>query len=391
MNKYKLTRKLVVILFLVSWVSTIYEINYLYRDVILLFILVYVTIVGLRSNEFHISRSIFLFITISVIGVLFGFPGSLSALLISLRAVVLYPALFWVGRVLYRDGEKINVLAHIYLVLAIVLSVFAAIEFVAPSMFNSILGVLRIQYDSVALLRSGIGVGIGSLFVSRQYLAIYLTLAIAIVLNIDKYTYKSYGTVKWGVALGFFIIIALTLSRTAIITSAIVIMYNFAAEFSVEKALKVFVPFIILFFAVSQLQIVKTAIGSMSDSVNAMDVTMSGRTGLWESYLGETISIKPNFGIVGNSLLGDSLGTADSTYIRIIIAFGIPLSILIFTILIVKIISVLQIKYEKKMFLSFVITFCVASFTFDLSFVFMFCVPLYILMGREYEELCKRK
>lgn len=387
MKIYKLISKLLVVLFLVSWLSAIYDINYLYRDVILLLILSFTIMTSITENGLYISKSVFLFLTIAIIGATFGAPNSFSELMISLRAVVLYPALFWVGRLLYKNNIKIKNLVYIYLGLATVLSIFAVIELILPSVFQAILAFFRIQYNSLTLLRGGIGYGVGSLFVSRQYLAIFLTLAIAIVLNIEKYTNKSYGIIKWGMALLYFIIIALTLSRTTIITAIVLIIYNFVVEFSFEKALKIFLPGILLFFTFSRLQVIQTAIASMTDSLSAMDLTMSGRTKMWEKYLGNIISIKPNFAIVGNSLMGDSLGTADSTYVRILIAFGIPLSVIIFAILVEKFILIFQIKNDKKLFMSFIITFGIASFAMDLSFVFMFCVPLYVLIGHEYEIL----
>ena len=388
MNVYRLTSKLVIVLFLVSWISTIYNINYLYRDIILLIILCFTIMIGVTENKFYISKSLFLFIAIAIIGVIFGEPNTFSELMISLRAVVLYPSLFWVGRILHKNGIKFEKLVFTYLGLSTILSLFAVIELILPSVFQSILSVFRIQYNSLTLLRGGIGYGVGSLFVSRQYLAIFLTLAIALVLNIEKYTSKSYSIVKWVIALFYFTIIALTLSRTTIITACVLIMYNFAVEFSFERALKVFLPLIMIFFVLSQLQIVQTAVDSMSDSLSAMDMTMSGRTEIWEGYLGNIISLKPHLGIVGNSSIGNSLGTADSTYVRILIAFGIPLSIIIFAVLVEKFIFILRKKGNNKLFMSFIITFCIASFAMDLSFVFMFCVPLYILIGHEYELLC---
>jgi hypothetical protein len=85
-----------------------------------------------------------------------------------------------------------------------------------------------------------------------------------------------------------------------------------------------------------------------------------------------------------------SIGIADSSYVRFIIAYGILLSLVIFWGLIVKLITIIKIHTYNKMFLSLVLVYGVASVSMDLTFMFTICVPIYVLTGYEYSKIKNR-
>lgn len=374
---------LAIILFLVSFVSSIYEIDYLYRDILLIIILILEIFISLNAGT-QIKKTTFGFIVIAVIGILLGFNGSFSELLISARAVVLYPALFFVGMSFKKWHVDISAILSLYIGLAITIALFATIEFAFPKAFQMLLSFMHIEYDEIALLRAGLGFGLGSLFVSRQYLGIFLAIAIVFILNINKYSQKKYGRIRWILALWFLALIALTMSRSSILAALSVMLFNLVSEVNSKDALKIIIPLGMICIIAWQIPFVRDSIQSMSTSLRAMDSTLSGRTVMWREYLGNAISWKPNFGLVGSSTHGKTIGAADSSYIRVIIAFGIPIAVIVFVILLCKVIEIVLMHTDKRLFLSLVIVYGIASIAMDLTFIFMICVPVYLLLGYEY-------
>lgn len=384
---------LINILFVVSLFSTIYPLNYIYREGLLIIIFLTSFVMNMSAKK-TVKKSSLIIIMVAFLAIIFGFTGNISETFITARSVVLYPLLCFVGGRLGEKKLSVKSLAISYIICAMVLALFGTIEFVSPTVFERILAILRITYEQDNLLRGSLGYGLGSLFVSRQYFSSFLCIGIVLVLNLKHFTNNRILTnkvVQWGIAFWFLVLIGLTLSRTIIVAALVVVLFNLIKEFSIKKALPIIVVVSIMGVLVYRIPIVQNSIISAFESLDAMDMTMSGRTDIWKGYFENTISIFPKFIVLGNTEYAEFVGVADSVYIRFLVAYGYILSLIIILFLSFCLLRVTNSRVsDKRLFYSIVLFLLVASVAIDISFMFMIVVPMYILIGYEYCRIVKR-
>ena len=394
MASQKIIILLINILFVVSLFSTIYPLNYMYREGLL--ILIFLTILVMKmATKKPVKRSSVLIIIMASLALMFGFTGNVSETFITARSVVLYPLLCLVGGSLEDKKFNAKSLSISYIICAIALAIFGTIEFFSPTVFERILAVLRIAYDQDNLLRGGLGYGLGSLFVSRQYFSTFLCIGIVLILNMKHFTDSRFLTnkvVQWGIASWFLVLIGLTLSRTIIVAALTVVSFNLIKELSIRKALPMIISVLVLVIFVYRIPIVHNSIISAFESLDAMDITMSGRTDIWKGYFENTISIFPQFIVLGNTEHAKFIGVADSVYIRFLVAYGYMLSLIIILFLSLRLLRVIRRRaIDKRLFYSIVLFFVVASVAIDISFMFMIVVPVYIFIGCEYCRIVNKR
>lgn len=373
-------------LFIIAWLSEIYSVNYIIREGVLLVLLAIETGLSLVETKGKISMGTFLFLFIAILVVLIGHTSNVSDTFITIRAVLVYPALVFVGIRIAKHGIPMKGMVKLYIVATIIIALFGTIEIIMPSLFQSLIGTLRITYDDIVLIRGGLGTGVGSLFNSRQICGIFLCLGIVLVFNADEIGIEIRTKVQWALVLWFIAIIAMTLSRTSIITAVVVIAYQYFRSVNTRTFLYSIFTIFVFFLLSQQIPFIQNAIQAMTVSLGKMDVTMSGRTDMWSSYLNGVIGFFPNCIALARTSNATYIGAADSSYIRFMTAFGIPLFLISVLYLINRAVFVIR-QHASKLFVSLLLFWCVGSIAMDLTFIFMVCVPTYMLLGYEYGKV----
>lgn len=128
-----------------------------------------------------------------------------------------------------------------------------------------------------------------------------------------------------------FSIVVFTLSRTAIITSLIILLRDFIIVVKHKKSIQIWAGFFFgLFLTITLLafsQFLNEILSTFCKAISAIDLTMSGRTTLWDTILKNgIISLKPQFGNIGSfQFLSQEKVVVDNTLLRLFGDYGLSL------------------------------------------------------------------
>jgi len=252
--------------------------------------------------------------------------------LISIRFLFVYLLLILAGFNLGKYFTEKNMFYLIYIIYWFI-TIIGVIEIISPDFVRG----YSVGDDIYRLYRSGQGYGLGSIFGDRVIFGFVLTY----FLVIGHVFIKSKNKLLLFQALVFSLVV-LTLSKTAIFTSAIIIaidVINYLKSSKKESNILVklifilFLFLVILFFTFEAQNIIEPLMSSIN---SANFTTLSGRTDSWSRL---DFSLLPNFYYIGSSSLLDINAevVVDNAFLRIVTNFGaliiIPIVIIVFELL----------------------------------------------------------
>lgn len=366
----------------------------LLKDIVIILSVLYCFIID-TTFESRIFLYLFLVATLMIIfTIVVGNINTMS--IINIRFVYIYPLLMHVGRLLSKRSIKLDYMFKFMNYYYLFVAIGGLIEFLNPSFFYQIVKFINPAHDINSLLRGGLGFGLGSWYGSRQLLAIDMCLAL--IIGYETIKRKNSKILIFSI---YLFNIAMSLSRTGIITSIILIIFlgimKLKNIINIKKLnLKSIIGTIVLLIALtlyicfSKDNIILAALDKMLFSLSKMDKTMSGRTDIIKEFLTLGIDIFPKFDALGNSKFAstnNSYGignTADNSFLRLFISYGSAFVIPYFIVCIRLIYK--SIKYKDIMFVAVLILYFVAGITFDLYHMVTIIVPIWIIVGYKLEE-----
>jgi len=267
---------------------------------------------------FMISLYASMAVTFSVV-----FGGFSLQLLASMRFVFLYPILILVG-VNSKNLFKIKDVFIFPWLLGIIASCLGVLEILNPQLLSAFRTSFLGETINVSNFRSGLGYGLTSIFGSRVVFG--FVLVYTMILN-RVFIPKRFFVIL--VNMYLISLVAMTFSRTAIITSIILLLLDVVSLLRFRIRLGTLVSTLsiiaVLLLILPRLFIVQKALDDLLRSLRAVDVSLSGRTDLWASNLQQKLSIWPNFKAFGSySYFDIYLGPADNSLLKLIINYGWP-------------------------------------------------------------------
>lgn len=239
------------------------------------------------------------------------------------RFVVFYPFLLLVGYNLCGRITQKQILLPAFL-FGILCVLGGLLEATMPTVF-AVVTRGRLPVD-INLYRTGLGLGLGSIVGSRVDFGMLLVLTIAVAPLF----------VKSRLLLGLFecvcaVLVALTLNRTAIVTTGIVLVFRGAVLHhrtgykpiaSLAAACTLAAGLVILSHTPLGLRFVD----DLSASLRMMDLTLSGRTANWADFLrAKKVLFAPDLKAFGVLTVTDEwLGVADNALLKYVATLGLP-------------------------------------------------------------------
>lgn len=251
------------------------------------------------------------------------FDGFSLQLLASIRFIFLYPILILVG-VNSRGSFKIRDVFILPWLLGIIASCFGFLEMLNPQLLSIFRTSFLGEVINVYNYRSGLGYGLTSIFGDRVVFG--FVLVYTMVLNRVFIPNRFFVVL---VDVFILSLVSMTLSRTAIITSTILLLFDTVNLLKFKTRLETLISILsiitVLLLMLPNLFIVQKALDDFLRSLSAIDKSLSGRTDLWANSLKQKLSIWPNFKAFGSySYLDIYLGPADNSLLRLIVNYGWP-------------------------------------------------------------------
>lgn len=353
------------------------------KDIIIIFI---IFITFLKDKTFYSKTTFLLFLyclVIIVFGLLIG--NTFITDIINIRFLFLYPLLIRFGRYMYKQEVNLDYLFKIMNLYFIFVALGALLEFLMPINFIQIASKINPTYSVETLYRSGLGTGLGSWYASRQMLGMELCAGI-IIINFNR-NVKNY--IKIMVSIMYLILITLTLNRATMVTAYIIYLIILLKSVNLKlTSIKILKNILFLFSLLIMGLLIFRFFGStlsqsIYNSLSKMDLTLSGRTDMWNELLINKMSIFPQmsgFSRFDNAFfLNDSLRVADNVFIRLWISYGF-FSIFFFIPFIMQII-ILPIKHKDLYFLLWVLYFLISGIALDTFSFVTIIVPFWIIIG----------
>lgn len=290
--------------------------------------------------------------------------------LISIRFLFVYLLLilagFNVGK--YFTEKKMFILIYIIYWFIILVGLF---EWIDPSYVH----LYTVGDNLNALLRSGLGYGLGSIFGDRVIFGFVLVYFLII-----NRIFITSMLMLFILQLIIFSLIILTLSKTAIFTAIVIILLQLL-DYMKSKSNILIKAFFIVFLLVS----VFFAISNFIDVVNTLFLSiksadfgnLSGRTENWKNL---DFTILPNFNYIGSStLLNDRFNVAvDSAFLRMLVNFGL-LMIMPIIIIIIEFLKNWKNLNQTLKYTLLMLTFY--SITVDFYHIVIVVVPMWFSIG----------
>lgn len=321
------------------------------------------------------SISIFLLFIYSSLAFIFSMlTENIPTILATSRFVYLYPILFLVG-LNWRDNLRDKNVLFFPFIIGLFSSLVGVIEFFYPQ----ILTIFSVNNKlNISNYRTGLGYGLTSIFLSRVVFGFVLVYTMVISRIFVKN--RLYLLL---LEIYLFILVNLTLSRTAIIAYVILVLLDIVTEITKKVKIKevivvqiIIISFISIFFVSD---FVSYSWEKFIISIEHIDPSLSGRTGAWKEILVNELSLAPNFMAFGSlSYFDMKLGVADNSFIMLLVNYGWPFVIL-FCLLILDFIKGWKrfptyIKYS-------IIMLVLYSVTVDIFHILQVMGPLWISLG----------
>ncbi len=292
--------------------------------------------------------------------------------LISIRFLFVYFMLILIGFNVGKYFTEKKVFSLIYVIYWFIILI-GVLEWFYPSIVYA----YTVGDNIHALQRTGLGIGLGSIFGSRVAFGFVLTY----FLIIAPIFFKS-RTKLFILQMSIFSLIVLTLSKTAIFTSSAIIIIDLLIYMKVKEKNSILkkISFILLllmsllFILFNSNDIVDTFFLAVTNSDFS---TFSGRTDNWNNL---QYSLLPNLYYVGTSTnLGVGFDVVvDSAFLRMLINFGL-LSILPITIIVIELVrNWKNINIRFKYILLMILLY---SVTVDFYHIAIVTVPLWFSIG----------
>ncbi len=309
-------------------------ISWILREPIFLVFLLFFFVRHLTRSFIFGSSSVFLFSFYAAIS--FGyslFTGNALVNFAASRFVFLYPILFLVG-INYREKLSDKDVLILPFLLGLISSCFGILEFFYPKSLTIFSQSFLGEQMLVSNYRTGLGVGLTSIFGSRVVFGFMIVYTIVLC----RVFFRRRSHV---LALEMFLlpIVFLTLSRTAIITAVILVSVDIARAAHKKRSIVSWIFLLIMLallgIILSTSDFVASSLDAFARSIRAVDSSLSGRTDLWYGILASKLSIAPNFEAFGSlGYLDIRLGVADNSLVRILVNYGlfsiIPMLLLVF-------------------------------------------------------------
>jgi hypothetical protein len=254
---------------------------------------------------------------------------------------------------------------------------FGAVEIIDYEIVENVRSFLYQSDRSVSNVRSGIGIGITSLFLDRVSFGFMLNFGLLIA---PQYIRNTLCRILINVIT--IVLIISSLSRTAIITATVMFIIRFIIDKEDRRSI---ITTIILLFMLFSLFITNTKINNLYslllNAINTIDATGSGRTIIWADRMRE-VSILPNFIHVGSSkYIGVNVGSLDNSYLRLLLDYGVV--VLVALILLVNPFLKQNRKISRDKLLPSVVILSYSA-TVDIFHMFFVMVPFYFSLGILY-------
>lgn len=317
-----------------------------------------------------------------VVGI--AFDSQPLVALASSRFVVFYPFLVLVGYNLLGKISQKEILLPVFL-FGVICAIGGFLETVSPSLFAVIMQG-RFAARNPQLVRYGIGVGLGSVLGSRVDFGMILVLSVVVA--------PLFLRPRW--LLGAFdglcmLLVILTLSRTAIVTAAVVVSFYTAVAFSrpqTRQSLLAMMAAVTTVF-ICILGLSRTPLGldvleSLSRSLGAMDLTLSGRTVIWATIFHGRSFFAPHLAaFTGGAfgVTGDGPITSDNAWIKYIVTLGLPVLIPLFPAVLVVCRRFRRMTRVGQLLL---IMFLAYSVTVEFWYIAPVVVPSFLVIGLDY-------
>jgi hypothetical protein len=353
-----------------------------------------ITLVILTINTKKILLSIntaLIFFCFSAVLLYLIVNGNVIQSIVTIRFVLLYPLLVLLGGRIYKNSEDIGKLIKIVNIYVIIVAIFGIFEMLNPIDFYSFIAKYNQNYVG-SLYRSGIGFGLGSIYGERVLFAVTLCLGI-VLLNFSHTEIVDNSSMdkilRRILSLTYLMLIIFTVNRTAILTALIICLYYVFVKkhkISFANALMVILILTTTIIIIGFTPIFDEVLHKLGVSVSAIDITLSGRTDNWISFMKNKASVMPNFIAFGKSeQFNKYLGAADSLYIKLIVSYGF-ISIPILSLAFLKLI-VISIISKNELLIALLIMFFLLSISLDTTTMIGMAIPVYIIAGYYYKKL----
>jgi hypothetical protein len=371
---------LYIITFLSFWLGSGF--TWLLRDPLVLLLVARVLwIRGLRTKVG--SRVIFIFylyLIVSVITYFLTFGVSLEAIS-AIRFNMMYLFLFLFG-LNFHDYLEPQRLLFVAFIVGLICILLGFVEIYLPELLTAIRFAIIGTTSKTGLMRSGLGVGIGSVFGSRVYFGMVLCFTMAISPLFVKRTRVLF-------LLFCLIVVSFTYSRTAIVTASTIfsfeLMSSLRRNLSLRRAILIFVALAVLAMIFVFMPTLNEAIDRYWRSITAMDITLSGRTGLWKELFQDRASIFPNLkAFARSSFINIDMGVSDNAILNLAVTYGY---LIVVPLVGITIGIIVKIKYLNEVARRLIILVAFYSVTVDFYFIALVTIPLWTVLGVYYGQL----
>lgn len=339
---------------------------------LVLLIIVAITVKNKRFRFVSWEFSLLFLYSVMMVIISLILDNSGFVLLSSLRFVFLYPLLFFIG--VNSAGQlKLEAILVFPYLFGIATMFLGILELINPILLSSIR-----TGTALGLIRSGLGVGIGSIFGDRIVFGFTICFTSAISRIFLK---KSYIVLFDTVAL---VLSIYTLNRTSMIVMTAILSYDLlmiilAYMMTISRlltALVISLAVVILFYKSS---FMGDSVSKFMFALREADITLSGRTIMWREDAAALLSIAPNFSAFGNySRLGIRMATSDNSYFRILINYGILVLVPVLAV-IWKLLSVFRKLSSPAKAMIFAIA--MFSLTIDVFHILNIMIPFWFSLG----------
>ncbi|WP_099328039.1 hypothetical protein [Clostridium paraputrificum] len=399
MNKYnaKINLTLIPIVIILSVIiAVIFPQLSLMKDLIIIVSIIYCFII---DRTFESKSFVYIFLYALAMIIFTVITGKINMMaIINIRFIFIYPLMIHVGRVLGKKNVNFDVVYKILNYYYAFLVVGAVLEFIAPEILRDIAILINPEYQSEQLIRSGLGIGLGTWYGSRQMLAMDMCMAIVVLNKTCKNEY-----LKLIISLVYVFVIAMTLNRTGMISAIFLILLIFIYrkkkyyKISKGKILLIYalICVLILFTTLVENNFIIITIEKMVNSLGKIDLTMSGRTDIIKNYLQSESLIFPKIDAIGRSdyaIANDTYGigtTADNSILRLVISYGI-LFIIPYIIVCLRVIYG-ALKSKDLFYIQILSLYFVAGIAFDLFHMVTVIIPIWMIIGYTLENERERR
>ncbi len=299
-----------------------------------------------------------------------------------MRFSLFYPVVLIVVGACQSDKLNEKQLYTLPLLLSLIVLLFTIIETFNPDWVSSFKITFWGEPLKVRSFRHGIGIGLTSLFTTRVQLGFSLVYFMVFVrVFVEKRIFILICN------LFTFSLVVLTLSRTAIIVSLIILIWDFTNNTSTRIKRKSILPHLVLLFFVPIILglsintvFVQEVLQAFLNSTVLLEETMEARLLKWEFFFqNNVISWKPQFGVFSHlSYLSIESFVADNTLIRLLGDYGFIFIVPLF------LIAISIIKRWNKFPEVFKLTLFVFSFysvTVDILHMVQVMIPIWFSLG----------